>query len=56
MCARHTVQVRQLPRAKGITIPDDSWFVGGYHDTTSELVEYFDLDRVCRGNVITNLI
>jgi hypothetical protein len=44
-CANHP-EVRQLLRAKGITIPDDSWFVGGYHDTTSELVEYFDLDRV----------
>ena len=39
------MQVRQLLRAKGITIPDDSWFVGGYHDTTSELVELYDLDK-----------
>ena len=31
-------QVRALLREKGVFIPDDTWFVGGYHDTTSELV------------------
>ena len=30
----------------GIVIPDDCWFVGGYHDTTSDLVELYDLDAV----------
>ena len=29
-----------------IHIPDDTWFVGGYHDTTLDLVELYDLDRV----------
>ena len=27
-------------------VPDDAWFVGGYHDTASEFVELFDVDRV----------
>jgi len=28
----------------GIAIPDDTWFVGGRHDTTSDDVELFDAD------------
>ena len=45
-CA-NSAEVRQLLRSKhGIDIPDDTWFVGGYHDTTLDLVELYDLDRV----------
>ena len=29
-----------------IDIPSDTWFVGGYHDTTTDLVDLYDLDRV----------
>ncbi len=38
--------VRARLRARGIDIPGDTWFVGGYHDTCSDDVELFDLDRV----------
>ena len=36
--------VREGLRARGICIPEDTWFVGGYHDTCSDAVEWFDLD------------
>lgn len=38
--------VRARLRAKGIVIPQDTWFVGGYHDTCSDGLEFFDEDRV----------
>src|SRR5690606_16857536 len=31
---------------RGIEIPEDTWFVGGYHDTSSDDLELFDLDVV----------
>ncbi len=31
---------------RGIRIPDDSWFVGGYHDTCNDVVELYDLEVV----------
>lgn len=39
-------RVRQALAGRGIVIPDDTWFVGGYHDTCSDEIEYFDLDAV----------
>ena len=36
--------VRAALAAKGIAVPSDCWFVGGYHDTCSDDVEFFDLD------------
>jgi uncharacterized protein YbcC (UPF0753/DUF2309 family) len=36
--------VREALRAKGIVIPDDTWFVGGYHDTCNDNVDLYDLD------------
>jgi uncharacterized protein YbcC (UPF0753/DUF2309 family) len=36
-------EVRQLLRRQAIDIPDDTWFVGGYHDTCSDDVELYDL-------------
>ncbi|HLJ49193.1 MAG TPA: DUF2309 domain-containing protein [Bryobacteraceae bacterium] len=30
----------------GIKIPPDTWFVGGYHDTCSDDVEFYDLDSL----------
>jgi uncharacterized protein YbcC (UPF0753/DUF2309 family) len=36
-------EVRQGLRQRGIGIPDDTWFVGGYHDTCSDDVELFDI-------------
>ena len=36
--------VRSGLRDKGILIPDDTWFVAGHHDTTTDRVELFDTD------------
>ena len=36
--------VRAALRKKGVMIPEDTWFLGGYHDTCSDDVEYFDVD------------
>lgn len=38
--------VRLGLRSRGIFIPDDSWFVGGYHDTCNDNVEFFDQEDV----------
>lgn len=35
--------VRFALRQRGFDIPDDTWFVGGYHDTCSDDVELYDL-------------
>jgi hypothetical protein len=39
-------EVRFRLREKCIDIPDDTWFVGGYHDTCSDDVELFDTDAI----------
>jgi uncharacterized protein YbcC (UPF0753/DUF2309 family) len=39
-------EVRERLREIGINIPDDTWFVGGYHDTCSDEVQLFDLDAL----------
>ncbi len=39
-------EVRDRLRERGLDIPDDTWFVGGYHDTCSDDVEFFDLDAL----------
>ena len=39
-------EVREGLRARGIDIPEDTWFIGGYHDTCSDDVELFDVDQV----------
>lgn len=36
--------VREALRAKGVIIPEDTWFLGGYHDTCSDDIEFFDAD------------
>lgn len=36
--------VREALREKGIVIPEDTWFLGGYHDTCSDDIEFFDVD------------
>lgn len=38
--------VRQGLRARGIHIPDSTWFVGGYHDTCNDDVDLYDTDQV----------
>jgi uncharacterized protein YbcC (UPF0753/DUF2309 family) len=45
-CANHPEVRSILRREYGITIPDDTWFVGGFHDTSSELVDLYDTEHV----------
>lgn len=39
-------EVRERLREDGIDVPSDTWFVGGYHDSCSDDLEFFDLDAV----------
>lgn len=38
--------VRNGLRERGIVIPEDTWFVGGYHDTCNDNIDLFDLELV----------
>ncbi|MCA9507709.1 MAG: DUF2309 family protein [Myxococcales bacterium] len=38
--------VRALVDKKGITIPQTTHFLGAYHDTCNDRVEFFDLDKI----------
>ncbi len=38
--------VRDALRPRGIAIPDDTWFIGGLHDTTTDAVRLFDTDAM----------
>ncbi len=38
-------QVRTELLAAGITLPEDTWFVAGLHNTTTDVVELFDLQN-----------
>lgn len=38
--------VRTALRARGIEVPDGTWFIGGLHDTTTDEVRLFDLELV----------
>lgn len=42
--------VRDALAEKGIHLPEDCWFVGGYHDTCSDDLEFFDLDLMPAGH------
>jgi len=39
-------EVRLGLREKGIHIPDDTWFVGGCHDTSNDDIDFYDLAAV----------
>jgi len=39
-------RVRSLMAERGLVIPDDTVFVGAYHNTCDDSVVYYDLDRV----------
>jgi len=39
-------EVRNRLRERGIDIPSDTWFVGGYHDTCSDEVQLYDLEKL----------
>jgi len=38
------LDVRALLAERGILVPDSTYFVGAYHNTTSDEVEYYDLE------------
>lgn len=38
--------VREALRSQGVDIPGTTWFIGCYHNTCDDAVEYFDLDLV----------
>ncbi|GAB6048088.1 DUF2309 domain-containing protein [Methyloparacoccus murrellii] len=39
-------QVRAGLRARGLCVPDDTWFLAGLHDTTLDTVTLFDADEL----------
>ncbi|MEQ8788064.1 MAG: DUF2309 domain-containing protein [Pirellulaceae bacterium] len=43
-------KIREMLRERSLEIPDETVFVGAYHNTCDEDVVYFDLDRVPRGH------
>ena len=38
--------VRDALRQRGIAIPDDTWFIGGLHDTTTDAIRLFDTEAM----------
>jgi uncharacterized protein YbcC (UPF0753/DUF2309 family) len=40
------VRVRERLKARGLAIPDDTIFLGGWHNTCNDSITYFDLDRL----------
>ena len=45
-------EVRRKLRTKGIDIADDAWFVPALHDTTTDEIKLFDLDRMPSSHVV----
>jgi len=39
-------EVRELLRPRGIDIPDDTWFVGGFHDTCNDELDLYDVEAI----------
>jgi uncharacterized protein YbcC (UPF0753/DUF2309 family) len=39
-------EVRERLAERGISIPTSTWFIGGYHDTGTDEVLYFDVDAI----------
>ena len=37
-------EVRRLLKEKGVSIPDDTWFLPGKHNTTTDRVDFYDLE------------
>lgn len=44
--------VRRRLREQGIEIPEDTWFMPALHDTTTDQLRLFDLDRVPASHVV----
>jgi uncharacterized protein YbcC (UPF0753/DUF2309 family) len=45
-------EVRNRLREQGLSIPDDTWFVPALHNTTTDDVQLFDLDRMLPSHVL----
>lgn len=45
-------EVRYRLREQGIDIPADAWFIPGLHNTTTDELELFDLDRMPSSNIV----
>lgn len=39
-------RVRKILESRGVCIPETTCFVGGYHNTCTDSIEYFDVDRL----------
>ena len=39
-------EVRSILKKKGLLIPDDTWFLPGKHNTTTDRVEFYDLEEL----------
>ncbi len=39
-------EVRRKLRSQGINIPDDAWFIGALHNTTTDELTLYDLDHI----------
>ena len=39
-------EVRRILKEKGLLIPDDTWFLPGKHNTTTDRVEFYDLEEL----------
>ena len=39
-------RVRTILKERGLVIPDSTLFVGGYHNTCDDSIEYLDIDRI----------
>ena len=39
-------EVRRIHKEKGLPIPDDTWFLPGKHNTTTDRVEFYDLEEL----------
>jgi uncharacterized protein YbcC (UPF0753/DUF2309 family) len=46
----NSLDVRRLLAARGLAIPEDTWFLAAKHITTSDRVEVYDLDDVPPGH------
>ncbi len=42
-------EVRRGLEARGIAIPEDTWFIAGLHDTTTDELKLFEAERVPQG-------
>ncbi len=49
-------KVRQILVSKGITIPENSQFIGSLHDTAADQIMFYDIDILNEQNTIQHLI